>query len=219
MSTEQIIPSGTTTDKIETVVADVVQTTSNISNVVKSTNSIATKAMVIIICAIIFLGFLKFKGCLPSINLPGIKIGPTVINNPDTTKPIIQTSTHVTYTPKPSKQNPYPTPVIIPKPLEGTVTIADGKIVVQNSGLVIVPKIGLVYVVNKDFELVAGIRFLFAGDFGLEAMVNDQRLFLGIDARDPIFNLATTSLGVTTPYADFNAPGIYLGEQLTLAQF
>lgn len=209
-------PSSGLVPEIITPIHEIVQTASNIEKTVQSTNSLTTKIMVVIVCITLLIAFLKFRGCLPSINLPGLNPGPTVVKNTDTTKPITQTPTRIIYTPKPSKTNPNPTSIIINKPVESTTTIKNGNITVQNSGFVIEPKLG--YSLTLDgFRPYLSARIFFVRNYGIEIGANDQRAFLGVDYRLPILNMLFIAGGGSISYLGQLSP--YLAANVQLALF
>lgn len=201
-------------------IAQVVNTATTVVNDVSKAQSIGKTVGIVILIAGIVFGVLKLKGCNI---LPDLKILPTKITDTDTSKPVIESPNRVTYTPKATKDNPHPTPTTVPKPLEGKVKNVNGIITIQNAGFCLIPKLGAVFIPaldrDKQFEGVGGVRFFFAGSFGSEVLTSDKRIFLGVDVRDPILNLLTTSVGATSDYGDLFKPTIYVGEAATLAIF
>ena len=206
-----IVPNLEPASPKESTIQEVVK---EIPVIVDNTSSLVNniKIIVIVLGAIfIILGVLKGCSCFPHIPF---KIGDTTIKDADPTKPAIITATYISYTPKNGK------PVKVSKPVEGKVTIENGTIKIQNSGLVFVPKLGAIYSFgDKDLEWTIGARLIFVSSFGFEAMLNDRRLFAGIDFRDPILNSLTTSVGLSTPYKSLGQISPYLGEEVTLLSF
>ncbi|MGI0059598.1 MAG: hypothetical protein ACREBJ_07500, partial [Nitrosotalea sp.] len=197
------------------IVNTIVQTGNNIAQTTSNINSILGKLGGLTICITLIVAIIKFHGCVSIPLLPQLKVAPTIIKNPDTTKAIVTSPTIVSYTPKATKANPNPTPVLIEKPIEGRVSVTNGVINIQNSGFCIIPKVSYCYALGDGFQIAGGARFFFAGDFGAEILTSDHRAFLGIDVRDPIFNLLTSSLGISPSWTNFViAP--YIAESITL---
>lgn len=201
--------------KKENIIDEVVKP---VEVIIKDSSSIINNVkIIVIILGIIGVGFGIFKGCSCFPNLP-FKIGPTVIKNADPNQPTVITSTSVTYTPKINGKDGKP--IKVSKPVEGKVTIDNGIVKIQNSGFTLVPKLGGIYSFgDKKFELAGGARLLFVSSFGFETLLNDQRLFIGLDVRDPIFNSLTTSVGISSPYLNIGQISPYFGEEATLLSF
>lgn len=198
------------------IIESVAETTANIAATTNNINSLLGKASVLAICLILVIGIIKFHGCNVLNLIPNVKIAPTIVKNQDTNKTITISPNNVTYTPKADKQNPNPTPIIISKPIEGKVSLKNGEINIQNSGFTIIPKLSEVYVLGDGLQTAAGVRVFFAGSFGIETLIDLNRAFIGIDCRDPIFNLLTTSVGASPSWSNF-AIQPYIGESITLA--
>lgn len=209
----EIEPSGVVS--VPVIATEAVQTVANIANTGKNINSILTKVTVLSTILAVIIAIIKFHGCMDLNFIPGIKLAPTVIKATDTNKTIIINPSSVIYTPKATKQDPNPIAVIVSKPIEAKVSIKSGEISVQNSGFVFIPKISEVYVLGNKLQTALGARILFTGNFGLEALVNTDRCFIGIDYRDPILNLLTTSMGVSPGWTEFGIRP-YIGESITL---
>lgn len=135
--------------------------------------------------------------------LPSLKIGPTVVKA-DTSKPVRVNTTSATFTPKPTKADPNPTPVTVSKPIEGKAEYdpSTGKLKITNSGFCFELKAGLSLTEVDGLRPYAGARVFFLKNFGLELMGNDQRAFVGADYRLPVLNLLTLSAGESFGFTD-----------------
>jgi len=215
MSDTPVTPSQQPETPKENIVQEVIQ---DAPAVTKDVSSIVNNIKIItFILAIAGIAFGIFKGCSCLPHIP-FKIGPTTIKNADQTQSTIITSTSVTYIPKVNGKDGKP--IKIHKPVEGKVTIKNGVIKIQNSGLTFVPKLGTIYSFgDKQFEWILGARFLFIGNFGGETFLNDKRFGLGADVRDPVFNVLTTSVGISTSYSNIGQLSPYVGEEATLLDF
>lgn len=144
--------------------------------------------------------------------------------NPDTEKPFVVQPKRVIYTPKPTKENPKPTPEVIDKPIEGKVEFipatdtTPAKIKVQEWGFTCEPKAGAVWC-HEDINFFAGARVVFVGEWGLEVgglLKRDgtnPQLAVGIDRRLLILSNITVSGGIATNLTSF-AP--YIGAEVVL---
>lgn len=124
----------------------------------------------------------------------------------DLSKPIIEIPLKVTYTDKKGVKHS------VSKPIEGTVKIVNDKLTIQEAGFCLIPKTGW----NSTNRWYAGVRFFYWDSFGLEAMANDQRAFLGVDYRLPILNMITIAGGGQTSFQQFGL-GVYCGTSISLA--
>ncbi len=163
-----------------------------------------------IICGVLILlaGFVLFNkfGC----HFPSFK--PVVVQT-DTTKPIEVSPTKIKYTPKDGTK-----PVIKSKPLESRPSIKpDGTLSIPQAGFVLIPKAGMVYVLHDKVNWAAGLRLAYWESAGLEALGNNERLFIGVDYRLPVLNLITVSAGASSLWTDITKPSPYIGATATLA--
>lgn len=108
--------------------------------------------------------------------------------------------------------------VKVRKALEANVVkLPDGTLKISRLGFVLIPKAGIVYGLDFGINYAGGIRFVYFDNFGMEALVNDHRGFLGIDYRLPVLNLLTISGGASAPFTDPSKASLYLGSSATLS--
>ena len=183
----------------------------------RSTNLFSLLIAVLIVAAIVFLK-LKCPGPFQSVNV-----------QTDSTQPVSVSPDRVTYTPKISKENPHPKPLSVWKPIESVPVIKNGETVIPFGGFCLIPKLGACYVLGNGLQGYGSIRFIYLAvhdtihleksgwDLGMEFGGNIHNAFLGVDVRDPIFNLLTTSVGAALPWGDPFKTSVYLGESASLS--
>lgn len=165
--------------------------------------------VVILLILVFVMSSMKWTcGCKPPLPPANITV------EPDPTKPTVTKPTSYTYTPKPTAGNPKPTPVTVPKPVEGNVTVIGETVKVQQLGFCLIPKAGY-----STEGLYGGARVFFWGKFGMELMANERCGFLGVDYRLPFLNQITVAAGGRAEYKVPVTFGPYAGASICLAQF
>lgn len=173
---------------------------------------------------LIAVGLFQLRGCgfWPKLSTLWVKTDPA--------KPLIVKPGRVIYTPSATEEDPDPTPVELWKPLESVPVLGtDGVLKIPFSGFTLIPKAGATYVLNQGLQAYGSARVFFAGardgghperdgfNFGIEVGANIHNGFLGVDLRDPLLNLLTTSLGAAFPWGSPGSVTLYLGQSATLA--